>query len=64
MAGSSAVLDFLAKEISPRTYVNVMAQYRPCYRAGKCPKIARPPTREEFLEAYDCAARLGLRLVG
>jgi len=62
MAGSRAVLDFLAREISPRTYVNVMAQYRPCYRAGECPKIARPPTREEFAEAYDYAARLGLRL--
>jgi len=62
MAGSKAVLDFLAREISPRTYVNVMAQYRPCYRAGECPKIARPPTRQEFLEAYDHAARLGLRL--
>ncbi|HUT35307.1 MAG TPA: radical SAM protein [Planctomycetota bacterium] len=62
MAGSKAVLDFLAKEISPRTYVNVMAQYRPCYRAGECPKIGRPPTRQEFLDAYDYAAGLGLRL--
>ncbi|MBM4040091.1 MAG: radical SAM protein [Planctomycetes bacterium] len=62
MAGSRAVLDFLAKEISPRTYVNVMAQYRPCYRAGECPKIVRPPTRQEFAEAYGYAARLGLRL--
>jgi len=62
MAGSRAVLDFIATEISPRTYVNVMAQYRPCYRAGECPKIARPPTREEFRQAYDHAASLGLRL--
>ncbi|MBM4032103.1 MAG: radical SAM protein [Planctomycetes bacterium] len=62
MAGSKAVLDFLAKEISPRTYVNVMAQYRPCYRAGECPKINRYPTREELLEAYDYALKLGLRL--
>ena len=62
LAGSKAVLDFLAKEITPRTYVNVMAQYRPCYRAGECPKINRPPTQEEFLDAYDYAAKLGLRL--
>ncbi len=62
MAGSKAVLDFLAQEISPRTYVNVMAQYRPCYRAGECPKVNRYPTRREFLDAYDHAARLGLRL--
>ena len=62
MAGSRAVLDFLAHELSPRTYVNVMAQYRPCYRAGECPKINRPPTRQEFLDAYSYAAQLGLRL--
>ena len=52
----------LATEISPHTYINVMDQYRPCYRAGECPKIARPPTRQELTEARDCAARLGLRL--
>jgi putative pyruvate formate lyase activating enzyme len=61
MAGSRAVLDFL-KELSPRTYVNVMAQYRPCYRAHECPKINRHPTPAEFHEAYAYAARLGLRL--
>ncbi|HPD16954.1 MAG TPA: radical SAM protein [Planctomycetota bacterium] len=62
LAGSEAVLDFLAAEISPRTYVNVMAQYRPCYRAGECPKVDRPPTRQEFAAAYDYAVRRGLRL--
>jgi putative pyruvate formate lyase activating enzyme len=61
MAGSRAVLDFL-KELSPRTYVNVMAQYRPCYRAHECPKINRHLTPAEFHEAYAYAARLGLRL--
>ena len=62
LAGSAAILDFLARELSPRTYVNVMAQYRPCYRARECPEIGRPPTRAEFLEARGHAARLGLRL--
>lgn len=62
LAGSRAVLDFLAREISPNTYVNVMAQYRPCYRAAECPGVNRYPTREEFLDAYHHAAHLGLRL--
>ena len=62
LAGSRAILDFLAGSISPRTYVNVMAQYRPCYRASECPEIDRPPTRQEFAEAHAHAARLGLRL--
>ncbi len=62
MAGSRTILDFLAAELSPNTYVNVMAQYRPCYRAHECPEITRPPTRAEFADAYNHAAGLGLRL--
>jgi len=62
MAGSKAILDFLATELSPNTYVNVMAQYRPCYRAHECEAMRRPPTHREFLEAYHYAADLGLRL--
>ena len=62
MAGSKAILDFLATELSPNTYVNVMAQYRPCYRADECEALRRPPTHREFSEAYHYAADLGLRL--
>jgi len=62
MAGSRAILDFLANDISPRTYVNVMPQYRPCYRARECRQITRPPTRQEFIEAHQYATQLGLRL--
>jgi putative pyruvate formate lyase activating enzyme len=62
LAGSREILDFIAGEVSPNAYVNVMAQYRPCYRARECAAVARPPTREEFLEAYRHAASLGLRL--
>ena len=62
LAGSKPILDFLAHELSPNTYVNMMAQYRPCYRAHECDRIARPPTQQEFVEAYRYALRLGLRL--
>jgi putative pyruvate formate lyase activating enzyme len=62
LAGSSEVLDFLAKEISPCTFVNVMGQYRPCYRAGQFSEISRMPSREEIAEAKDYAQQLGLRL--
>jgi putative pyruvate formate lyase activating enzyme len=48
LAGSSAVIDFLAHEISPATTINVMDQYRPCYKASNHPEINRQPTREEF----------------
>lgn len=62
LAGSHEVIDFIASEISPNTYINVMAQYHPCFRAFEYPEIARRPTSHEFAEAYDYAVRKGLRL--
>ena len=59
---SLAILDFLATEISPNTYVNVMDQYRPVYRACEHADINRRPTRREFETAYNHARDLGLRL--
>ena len=56
------VLDFLAGELSPNTFVNVMGQYRPCYRAKEVPRLLRRPTREELETARGYARALGLRL--
>ena len=64
LAGSSGVLEFLAKEISVHTFVNVMGQYRPCYRAGEFSEIARPPSMAEIGGAKEYARQLGLRLDG
>jgi putative pyruvate formate lyase activating enzyme len=61
IAGTEAVLKFLAEEISPDTYVNLMEQYRPCYRAADFPELDRPITPPEFREALDLARRYGLK---
>jgi len=61
-ADSLRVMDFLADEVSPNTYVNVMAQYRPLYRASRYPEIDRRPTLEEVERVRAHAARRGLRL--
>jgi len=63
VAGSEQVLDFIANEISPNSYVNVMGQYRPCYRAYDHAPIARPPTAEEYAAACRHARKLGLNLL-
>lgn len=63
VAGSREVLDFIATEISPRSWVNVMDQYRPCHRAHEFPAIARRPTTEECQEARNHAVRRGLNLL-
>jgi putative pyruvate formate lyase activating enzyme len=60
IAGTEQVLAFLAGEVSRDTYLNLMPQYRPCYRADEYPELDRPLTAGEYRAALDAAARLGL----
>ena len=60
IAGTAAVARFLAEEISPDTYLNLMNQYRPCYRAGEHADLSRPATRREYDDALDAVRRSGL----
>src|SRR5271166_6882414 len=60
LAGTEAALRFLAEEISSDTYLNVMGQYRPCYRAEEHPGLERPISGGEFSEALAIARRCGL----
>ena len=60
LAGTEKVLAFIASEISRNTYLNLMDQYRPCYRAEKYPPLDRPITSEEYSVALDLAGRYGL----
>lgn len=61
IAGTSDVLTFLAEEISVETYLNLMDQYRPCYRAGEHPEVDRRITAAEYQAALDLARKLGLK---
>ncbi len=61
IAGTEAVVRFLAEEISPDTYLNLMDQYRPCYRAGEFPIIGRPILSAEYERALASARARGLR---
>jgi putative pyruvate formate lyase activating enzyme len=60
LAGTSEVVRFLAEEVSPETYLNVMAQYRPCYKAHNYPELSRPITLREYAEAVNLARVAGL----
>ena len=65
---TAAILDWLAREVSPDTYVNVMGQYRPEYRVGvpsarddrPFPEIDRRPYGTEMQSAFAAARRAGL----
>ena len=63
LAGTGQVVDFLAAEISVDTAVNIMGQYRPCYRANSFPDINRRPTTAEIDHALGLASRAGLHRV-
>jgi len=65
---SAAILEWLAREVSPDTYVNVMAQYHPAHHVGqpdaqgrrRFAEVARTPRPTELEEAHEAARRAGL----
>jgi len=60
LAGTRELMHYIATEISPHSYVNIMSQYRPEYRAGEFPELNRRITHTEYAEALDCAKAEGL----
>jgi len=60
VSGSLAVMDWIAGNLPKDTYVNIMSQYRPCYKANEYPEINRRITREEYRRVVVHALELGL----
>jgi putative pyruvate formate lyase activating enzyme len=60
IANTENVVAFLAREISRNTYLNLMDQYSPCYRAWDYPPLDRPITGEEYERALARAHAYGL----
>ena len=60
LAGTAEIARFLAQEISPDTYLNIMDQYRPAFNARQFPKVNRPINRQEYQEAVRLAQEAGL----
>lgn len=63
LAGTNEAMRFLADELSRDTYVNIMDQYRPCFRAHEHPELARRITAAEQAEAVRAARECGLRRI-
>ena len=63
LAGTEKIMDFIAKEISPNTFVNLMDQYRPCWKAYQYPPLDRPITFKEYQEARNLAKKAGLKRI-
>ncbi|MFP3898745.1 MAG: radical SAM protein [Dehalococcoidia bacterium] len=60
LAGTEGVVRFLSQEVSRDTYVNIMAQYHPCYRASEVAALGRRLSQAEFAEASSLARQAGL----
>lgn len=61
IAGTKEVMRFIADELSKETYINIMDQYHPCFRAFNEPPLQRRITKEEYEEAIEMALNAGLR---
>ncbi|WP_286974433.1 radical SAM protein [Acetomicrobium sp. UBA5826] len=57
LAGTEKVMEFLATEISTETFVNIMDQYHPLYKAKQYPELSRSINRAEFQRAVKIARK-------
>ncbi len=63
IAGSLEVVDFITEELSRDTFLNVMDQYRPAYRAQEHRELRRRAWRSEVEEVIAHARRRGMRRI-
>jgi putative pyruvate formate lyase activating enzyme len=61
LGGTDDVLAFLATEISTNTYLNLMDQYRPAYKAAEHPPLDRRLQPNEYHRALELAAQHGMQ---
>jgi putative pyruvate formate lyase activating enzyme len=60
VGGTRDVIEWIAENLPKDTYLNIMSQYRPMYKAFEYPDIARRLTRDEYAEAVSRAREAGL----
>ncbi len=60
VAGTEAIMKFIAKNISPETYISLMSQYTPLYKAAQFKEISRRISFKEYDEARAIMQKYGL----
>jgi putative pyruvate formate lyase activating enzyme len=60
IAGTTRIMRFIAQEISTQTYISLMSQYAPYYKAGQFPAISRQISNEEYEQARQIMEKFGL----
>ncbi|MBU1297595.1 MAG: radical SAM protein [Bacteroidetes bacterium] len=60
VGGTKGVIEWIAANLPKDTYLNLMSQYRPMYKAFNYPEISRRLVREEYIQAVNWALEAGL----
>ena len=60
LAGTKQVLHWIAKELSPRVNISLMAQYFPAHKAVGHPILGRKISSDEYFDALEAFDALGL----
>lgn len=60
VGGSEKIMDWIAENLPKNTYVNIMAQYNPLYKAYDYPEISRRITGKEYKKVVNRAKESGL----
>jgi putative pyruvate formate lyase activating enzyme len=60
VAGSERTMEWIAENLPKDTYVNIMAQYSPQFKAYDYPEISRRITNEEYIKVVKRAQEVGL----
>ena len=59
-AGTREIMRFISQEISTKTYVNILSQYRPCGNLTGIKGLQRSVSRREFMDALSAAKAEGI----
>ncbi|MDD2752856.1 MAG: radical SAM protein [Candidatus Omnitrophica bacterium] len=60
LSGTKEIMRFIAKELSPETYISLMSQYLPCHKANEFPELSRRISSEEYKQAKKIMHQYGL----
>lgn len=60
ISGTDEIMRFIAHELSEETYISLMSQYFPCYKAGEFKEILRRINKEGYAVAQAAMCSFGL----
>ncbi len=60
VGGTQKVIEWIGENLPKDTYINIMSQYTPMYKAFDHPEISRRITRQEYRDAVRWAQKVGL----